>query len=433
MGGCLHRAATNNAIYAAASNHFNTTMDCEAFYNEHKDFLPYKKDFDRLMLKGYHLSLLFKAFVKIDQDLSGEISTWELLEFLHLERTKFTKRIFRIFDEDGSGQIDFREFCMSLWNYATLGKNQLIMFAFDLYDNDGSGQIDFTEVEMMLKEVYGRGFKGNAHAQKILEKTRNMSEENFTVDSFSVFVQKHPALLFPAFLLQTTIQKLIVGQDFWEECAMTRINLSNGQYVTISQILKAHVSSSAFEALVVESRVIDSDKSRVDALAKEKVQDILYVSGNISERKFKRSREFTRRHEEEARREARIIASSASSSSSLVADETDETEGGGGNGGDRGMGGALAAGEGGGGKRRRERRSRENSDVRKATGGGGNANARFKKAGVGVMAANRLKKGTRGGGVGVGRGVGLAGETADGGGKRKGSARPRIKSGPMKR
>lgn len=62
----------------------------------------------------------------------------------------------RIFDEDGSGSIDFREFVMSLWNYCTLSKAALIMFAFDLYDNDNSGEIDIGEVELLLKEVrYG--------------------------------------------------------------------------------------------------------------------------------------------------------------------------------------------------------------------------------------------------------------------------------------
>ena len=148
MGSCI-RKANNQAVYIQGQ--LTNAFDNESFYQQHEDMQPYRKDFDRLMLNGYHLSLLFKAFVKIDQDLSGEISTWELLEFLHLERTKFTKRIFRIFDEDGSGQIDFREFCMSLWNYATLGKNQLIMFAFDLYDNDGSGQIDRREFHRAMR------------------------------------------------------------------------------------------------------------------------------------------------------------------------------------------------------------------------------------------------------------------------------------------
>lgn len=59
----------------------------------------------------------------------------------------------RIFDEDGSGSVDFREFVMSLWNYCTLSKAALIMFAFDLYDNNNSGEIDIDEVELLLKEV----------------------------------------------------------------------------------------------------------------------------------------------------------------------------------------------------------------------------------------------------------------------------------------
>lgn len=42
---------------------------------------------------------------------------------------------------------------MSLWNYCTLSKAALIMFAFDLYDNDNSGEIDVMEVELLLREV----------------------------------------------------------------------------------------------------------------------------------------------------------------------------------------------------------------------------------------------------------------------------------------
>ena len=98
MGGCL-RKQVNSVVYISGQR--TNAYDNESFYKLHEEVRPYKKDFVRLMLSGYHLSLLYKSFVKIDQDLSGEISTWELLEFLHLERTKFTKRIFRIFDEDG--------------------------------------------------------------------------------------------------------------------------------------------------------------------------------------------------------------------------------------------------------------------------------------------------------------------------------------------
>jgi len=371
---------------------------------------------------------------------------------------------------------------MSLWNYATLGKNQLIMFAFDLYDNDGSGQIDFREVEMMLKEVYGRQYVGerprrasreseyfrhfalwvaqrtvivliwltllnnnrykdSAHARKILEKVKSREEENFTVDTFSDFVQRHPALLFPAFLLQTTIQKLVVGQDFWEECAMTRINLSNGQYVTINQILKAHVSESAFNALVVEKGVIDEGESRVNKNAKKQVKDVLYASGNISERKFKRAREFSKKG-------GNLIVEDVRGEIELE----EEIEAGGGAQLNFEAAGGGGGGGGGGSQRknsqRKQRRSRENDKQSASSGSSGGLKGKspkdkFKAAGVGVIAANRLAGGGKGkspkdklksAGVGVVAAnrlqQGGAGSSRRGSEMRDGS-RLRIKSGPM--
>jgi len=80
--GCIHNSTVRN-LNSRASFHL-TNSNCE-FFSKHSDLLKYKKDFDRLQLDEYALERLFTSFVKIDQDLSGEISTWELLEFLHLE------------------------------------------------------------------------------------------------------------------------------------------------------------------------------------------------------------------------------------------------------------------------------------------------------------------------------------------------------------
>ena len=80
----------------------------------------------------HDLHRLFDVYCKIDQDFSGQISTWELLEYLHLERTKFTKRIFRIFDEDGSGQIDFREVRSCYYESSRVAKNETCRFVANL-------------------------------------------------------------------------------------------------------------------------------------------------------------------------------------------------------------------------------------------------------------------------------------------------------------
>jgi serine/threonine-protein phosphatase 2B regulatory subunit len=101
--------------------------------------------------------------MKIDKDASGTIEVFEMLMHFDIERTPFTKRVFSIFDDDGSGTIDFREFVMAMWNYCTLGKATLVLFAFDLYDRDNSGEIDKAEIRMMLKDVYGSAYNQVAY------------------------------------------------------------------------------------------------------------------------------------------------------------------------------------------------------------------------------------------------------------------------------
>lgn len=71
------------------------------------------------------MAKLYGIFQAIDLDHSGSIGLKELLTHIDLNENKFSRRVFSIFDEDGSGQIDFREFVLSVWNYCTLSKHSL--------------------------------------------------------------------------------------------------------------------------------------------------------------------------------------------------------------------------------------------------------------------------------------------------------------------
>lgn len=157
---------------------------------------------------------------------------------------------------------------MNLWNYCTLSKAALVMFAFDLYDNDNSGEIDLSEVELLLKEVYGREFQSSTHAQTILAKLQGGNqdpERNITVDQFREFCRTHQAVLYPAFVLQTQMQEKILGMKFWSECSKSRVVLSNGEYVSISALLHAHIIS---EDVCILPRHEDVDSLRSIALKK---------------------------------------------------------------------------------------------------------------------------------------------------------------------
>ncbi len=100
----------------------------------HPNFPEWGKKFEALQIKNPEIKKFIKAFAKADLDGGGTIGLMELLVTLDVEKTPFTKRVFSIFDDDSSGEIDFGEFVLALWNYCTLSKVALAMFAFDLYD-----------------------------------------------------------------------------------------------------------------------------------------------------------------------------------------------------------------------------------------------------------------------------------------------------------
>jgi len=68
---------------------------------------------------------LHKTFQKVDFDHSGSVDIVEMLTLLDVERTRFTEHVFTVFDSDGSGRIDFKEFVLALWNYCTIGQSSL--------------------------------------------------------------------------------------------------------------------------------------------------------------------------------------------------------------------------------------------------------------------------------------------------------------------
>lgn len=85
----------------------------------------WRPQFESLKLRKKEISKLYNIFQKVDVDCSGTIGLAELLALMDVERTAFSERVFSIFDEDGSGAIDFREFVLALWNYCTLSSATL--------------------------------------------------------------------------------------------------------------------------------------------------------------------------------------------------------------------------------------------------------------------------------------------------------------------
>jgi Ca2+-binding EF-hand superfamily protein len=109
--------------------------------------------FRALGLSVEQLKSLHQCFTSMDLESHGTLQLHDLLMKCDLERTAFTERVFRALDGDKGGEIDFKEFVVALWNYATLDKNAICAFAYDLYDTDSSGSIDIAEVEQVYTNI----------------------------------------------------------------------------------------------------------------------------------------------------------------------------------------------------------------------------------------------------------------------------------------
>jgi hypothetical protein len=111
-------------------------------------------------------------------------------------------------------------------------------FAFDLYDKDDSGTIDLEEAQHMVKDIYGVRFETNPRAKLAYSKLKELDLFSISFRTFSNFVHKHQAMLYPAFTLQLNLIKYIMGKKFWAKQAANRVKLSRGQYRSVIDIIE---------------------------------------------------------------------------------------------------------------------------------------------------------------------------------------------------
>ena len=101
---------------------------CFDWYAGHPAYVEARSLFLSLGLTPYDITQLHKKFRFIDTDDSGSIQLIELLNYLDVERTNYTEKVFGMFDIDKSGSVDFPEFAVGLWIYCTLESNTLGIF-----------------------------------------------------------------------------------------------------------------------------------------------------------------------------------------------------------------------------------------------------------------------------------------------------------------
>ncbi|KAJ2514844.1 Calcineurin subunit B [Coemansia sp. RSA 2049] len=114
---------------------------------------------------------LYKRFSKLDKDNSGTIDKDEFLSIPQLANNPLSGRLIDIFDTDGGGDVDFKEFITGLSIFSSKGKKEeKLRFAFRIYDMDRDGYISNGELFLVLRMMVGNNLTP-AQVQQIVDKT----------------------------------------------------------------------------------------------------------------------------------------------------------------------------------------------------------------------------------------------------------------------
>jgi len=117
------------------------------------------------------IARLGKRFRKLDLDNNGALSVDEFMSLPELQQNPLVQRVIEIFDQDGNGEVDFREFIEGVSQFSVRGeKQQKLRFAFKIYDVDKDGFISNGELFTVLKMMVGNNLK-DSQLQQIVDKT----------------------------------------------------------------------------------------------------------------------------------------------------------------------------------------------------------------------------------------------------------------------
>jgi len=119
---------------------------------EDMDFLMENTNFTKQQIKAW-----YSGFMK--DCPNGQLTRSKFLEvyssfFPQGNAEKFCEHVFRTFDSDNSGKIDFKEFLLAI-NITSAGKpEQKLEWAFQMYDVNGDGTIEPSEMQEIIGAIY---------------------------------------------------------------------------------------------------------------------------------------------------------------------------------------------------------------------------------------------------------------------------------------
>lgn len=167
----------------------------------------------KLNIQGSQMNDIQAKFSQIDEDGSGEIDYDEFCSVMQMEPGPLAETLFKMFDSDGDGTIDSREFLVSMANLVATSKDQKVRFAFDVFDVDGSGSISRDELIKILKATHAHLASNESallrKADAIMLQGDKDGDGEISYEEFVKVSKRFSNILFPIFKLAKNVSKNI--------------------------------------------------------------------------------------------------------------------------------------------------------------------------------------------------------------------------------
>ncbi|KAG8456938.1 hypothetical protein KFE25_012624 [Diacronema lutheri] len=120
---------------------------------------------------------LFRAFRRLDEDGSGQISRAEFMQVPSIASNPLVQRVMAVLDKDNDNEISFAEFVQALSVFSSENEGDKLHMAFKIYDIDGDGFITNGELFTVLKMMVGDNL-GDAQLQQVVDKTMIFADKD---------------------------------------------------------------------------------------------------------------------------------------------------------------------------------------------------------------------------------------------------------------
>ena len=176
------------------------------------EVLPLAK---KLGLRPTDLDTLWQAFCTFDLDEGGNISIAEFIVMGQLEDSEtIGKLLFRLWDADNSGTLDFTEFMLSLWTICSADHTNLILFCHSLFDFDNNESLDGEELAFIVNVIWN--FRPSQSVSAAIAKLDVDKDGSVSRAEFLGRIRWSRSIMIPIYALYNFLRRFSLGTGAWE-------------------------------------------------------------------------------------------------------------------------------------------------------------------------------------------------------------------------